>query len=45
MESFIAAHLGERREGGGGGGDERGRRRNTATADPFKYISFPPRTQ
>ena len=42
MESFIAAHLGERGEAeeeetGGGG--------NTATADPFKYISFPPRTQ
>ena len=41
MESFIAAHLGERGEAeeeetGGG---------NTATADPFKYISFPPRTQ
>lgn len=41
MESFIAAHLGE----GGRGGDERGEERNTATADPFKYISFSPHTQ
>lgn len=38
MESFIAAHLGEREVE-----DEmKGEDRNTATADPFKYISYPP---
>lgn len=38
MESFIAAHLGEREVEEEMGGD-------TATADPFKYISFfPPYT-